>query len=212
MTRKEVFSWILAGMAIQAMIGLLAGCAPTLYPVTSGAHRSLETGRYLVWSNHPGVTSYITGILLENRHPVVERAKLETIFEEQHLILSHAKDGDVLRVGKLTGATQVIFAEVTQTRRGFLDDPTLSVTLRAVSIESGEVLWTGRAAFTDATSDPDYGAIYLTHWAWNRATCQGAWEEPTWRNKGGCQQAVATPVKTQKQEPGMWKAMKGMER
>lgn len=202
----QAISW----SALAVLYGLLlSACASSLYPITSGAHRSLETGRYLVWSNHPGVTAYITGVLLENRRPVVERARLEAIFTEQHLILSHAKDGDVLRVGKLTGATQVIFAEVHQASGSLWSGPgPQSVTIRAVSIESAEVLWSGRAAFNEASSNPDQAAIYLAHWAMNRATCPGTWEEHTASAKGGCQEGAKT-VKTT--ERSIWKELWGYE-
>src|SRR5438552_1401304 len=110
-------------LILSPVLLALVGCAWLwgpwpVYPVTSGFHSSSKAcgtpGRYAVWSKQPGVDNYIAGLLLQMGQPVVERARLEQIFHEQKLRLIHSSDADadVLHVGRLAGASQVIFAEV----------------------------------------------------------------------------------------------------
>lgn len=97
---------------------LLMSCSSTIYPVTTGAHVhqqpwGLKTDRYVVWANDPRVGQVITGHLLEWGMTVVERARLQQIFDEQKITLLHTPDDTkaVLRVGRLVGATHVVFVE-----------------------------------------------------------------------------------------------------
>lgn len=71
--------------------------------------------RFVVWSNHPGAGNHIIGILRKAGATVVERARLQEVFNEQKIRLSHTPDddADVLRVGRLIAADRVIFVEVT---------------------------------------------------------------------------------------------------
>jgi hypothetical protein len=196
---------------------LLSACSYPLYPSTAGSHAPPSKGdlgaRYVVWSNHPGVGHYITSVLLSNGRPVVERSRLDALFAEQRVTLSHTRDEDVLRVGRLVGATHVIFAEVHGVEPSLYPmierPPRQSVAIRSVAVESGEVRWTGLAAYPEPSSNPEQSVIALTYWAIERAMCDGTWEEPTASREGGCQ-AKATVIKTT--ERSIWKELWGMER
>jgi hypothetical protein len=144
---------------------------------------------------------------------VVERSRLDALFAEQRVTLSHTRDEDVLRVGRLVGATHVIFAEVHGVEPSLYPmierPPRQSVAIRSVAVESGEVRWTGLAAYPEPSSNPEQSVIALTYWAIERAMCDGTWEEPTASREGGCQ-AKATVIKTT--ERSIWKELWGMER
>jgi hypothetical protein len=181
-------------------VGLLTACSHTIYPQTSGSHapavaQALATGqkaRFVVWATHPAVAQQITEILVADGHTVVERGRLQAVFNEQKIRLSHTPDEDVLRVGRLVGATQVIFAEVSPLERGiglFATVPPVRVLVRSVDVESGTVLWSGSAAYAEPTVNPEQGAALLAVVAISRATClveRGAvWEEYSAKG-GGC--------------------------
>ena len=73
---------------------------------------------------------------------VIERAQLEQIFREQKLSLLHGdRDAELLRVGKLIGANQIVFIKTLAVSRGYL----YSVTVRGVDVVSGQILWSGQA-------------------------------------------------------------------
>jgi hypothetical protein len=120
----------------------------------------------------------------------VERSRLDALFAEQRVTLSHTRDEDVLRVGRLVGATHVIFAEAHGIDHiHYMMDPTPgeSVTVRSVAVESGEVRWVGLAAYPELSSNSEQSVIHLAYWAIMRATCEGTWEEHTASRAGGCQ-------------------------
>jgi hypothetical protein len=73
---------------------------------------------------------------------VIERAQLEELFREQKISLLHGdKDAELLRVGKLIGANQIVFIKTLAVSRGYL----YSVTVRGVDVSSGQILWSGQA-------------------------------------------------------------------
>lgn len=161
---------------------LLVSCSSSIYPVTTGAHVhqqpwGLSTDRYVVWANDPRVAQLITAYLLKWPRSVVERARLQQIFDEQKITLLHTPDDakTVLRVGRLVGASHVMFieSEVRPARPG--DNSAgfyVNVALRNVAIESGEVKWSGTAQFAERTSTPDIAVIQAANWAFIHATCE----------------------------------------
>jgi hypothetical protein len=192
---------LLSLIVLVGVGGLLAqGCSHSVYPVTTGSHSPVELtalkGPYVVWSNHEGVSNYITGMLLQQGYKVVERSRLQKIFDEQNLRISLADTseklmGEILKAGKLIGATQVIFAEVSQFRTSgsYGEAYRTSVAVRKVHVDSGEVRWSGTASYPEPTINPEKDAIALAAWAIARAECRVelgyVWEEPS-SNTGGC--------------------------
>jgi hypothetical protein len=160
------------------------------------------------------VGQHITSLLLSSGHPVVERSRLDALFAEQRVTLSHTRDEDVLRVGRLVGATHVIFAEargVDPPKYSMIEPwPRQSVTVRSVAVESGEVRWAGFAAYPEPSSNPEQSVIGLTYWAIARALCEGTWEEHTANQDGGCRKPV--PAQGAKQEKTIWGEMQKMEK
>src|SRR5712692_15157 len=100
---------------------VLQGCAGTVYPVTTGSHAAIDPAnkdkkfRFVVWATHPTIAATIMSFVQQAGHTVVERSRLDQVFKEQEIRLTHTSDDDaqILRVGKLLGAERVIFAEHT---------------------------------------------------------------------------------------------------
>ena len=63
------------------------------------------------------VAGMVTTLLLDLDINMVERAKLDEVFKEQVIQLTHADDANVLKVGKLVGAQAIIVGEVQQWER-----------------------------------------------------------------------------------------------
>ncbi|NGZ98489.1 MAG: hypothetical protein CV089_20600 [Nitrospira sp. WS110] len=221
---------------IQTLIAVLGGilslgCAtqPYVSTISNGSHiawtdeqwKEWEHGdkkvkRFVVWGDHPGVTSTVMSALQQNGQSVVERARLQEVFNEQKIVLTHTAEdyADVFRVGKLLGADVVVFAEtamrheliqvasrntlqqvfhVMQAVGTSARDPVaaqrlqlerekqdaqnrqvayhLSVAVRAVKIETGEILWNGASRINQPITEPETALILLTNAAMHRAVC-----------------------------------------
>ena len=188
---------------------VLTGCSwlwgPWLvHPVTSGSHSiATQCWRgpkgpliYAVWSARPIASQYVAGELLQRGNRVVERARLEQLFAEQHFQLLHATEADLLRIGHMAGATQMIFIDITTNPASYVTEDrgyTLSVTVRSVIVETGELCWSGTASTPDRIMSPLDESIRIgTYWAWARATCPVEagyrWVEQSSSESGGCKQ------------------------
>ena len=191
---------------------VLVGCAGTVYPVTTGSHAPIDPAnkdkkfRFVVWATHPTIAATIMSFVQQAGHTVVERSRLDQVFKEQEIRLTHTSDDDaqILRVGKLLGAERVIFAEHTISSNvvsgsyfnrygGGSQSGTIyhvSVAVRAVNIETGEVRWSGTAHYPRPINNPEAGLSYLTQSAIARAVCpieKGyEWKESTAFENGGC--------------------------
>ena len=64
--------------------------------------------------NHATAGNQVITLAQQTGLTVVERARLQQIFQEQQIRLTHTADddADILRVGKLVGADRVIFVAV----------------------------------------------------------------------------------------------------
>jgi len=193
----------LRGWAVFSFLGcvFLPGCTKVVYPVTTGSHAPYSESenkphRYVVWATHPALSAGIVQFLQVNRQIVVERSRLESVFTEQRLRLTHTADDEaqLLRVGKLIGAERIIFADHTINHSYLLfggdGGDLVSVRVRAVDVESGEVKWSGSAWYPKSVANVEDGIARLTSRAIWRALCpieQGyTWTESSASNDGGC--------------------------
>ena len=181
------------------------GCAD-VYPVSAGSHSKIEPvnpdkpPRAVVGGNHPVVIDAATQTMQEMKVQVVERARLKEILNEQKVRLTNTSEDqtDLLRVGRLLGADQIIFADATVNSKevqrvvdsygGNTKAETvyqLSVSVRNVSIETGEVRWSGTATYPKAVTNPDEGLIDLTRHAMSHAVCPLE-NGYTWDEQAGC--------------------------
>jgi hypothetical protein len=110
----------------------------------------------------------------------------------------------MLRVGKLVGAERIVFAEVTITpavsSRAYVNQYGgraqtdtiyhLSVAVRMVNVETGEIRWSGSASYPQPVNNPEVGVVYLTQSAIARAVCRVEdgykWQERSIWTQGGC--------------------------
>ena len=154
-------------ISVISLLAFLVGCEPVSLLITDGFHHSLPSSRTLmvVWGKDSASESTAITWLQRRGFRVVERARLDQIFEEQAVRLKHTPDSeaDILHVGKLAGAEIVVFVETSiRTResvefaayggmaageRKMFYDASLSV--RRVDVESGEIIWSGSARFTE---------------------------------------------------------------
>jgi hypothetical protein len=162
--------------------------------------------RFIVWGNHAGATHAALEELQRGGNTIVERAHLQELFDEQKIRLTHTSDDDarVLKVGRLAGGNRVVFVEATDKSEivsvayigpygGASRSDTVhqvSVAVRSVDVESGEVRWSGHSTLSQAITDPEVAIPLLTKAAMQRATCpleRGAkWIEVGVESKWGC--------------------------
>lgn len=194
-------------------LSFLFGCAKhTVYPITTGSHAPInlaeagKKGRFVIWASHPAVATTLMSLLQQSGQTVVERSRLDQIFHEQAIRLTHTSDDDaqILRVGKLVGADRIIFAEHTITSSiasrasftqygGHSSSDTVyhvGVAIRSVNVESGEVRWSGTAQYPSPINNPEVGLSYLAKSALLRATCPielgWTWTEASGSAQDGC--------------------------
>jgi len=145
------------------------------------------TKKYVVWGNHPGANNAVMEELQRGGQVIVERAKLQQIFNEQRIRLTATpdSDADVLRVGKLVGADRVVFVEALDRGEtmsgayvnaygGMSRSETVhhvSVSVRAVAVDTGEIVWSGRATTDRPINNPELALPKLAAAAMRRATC-----------------------------------------
>ena len=111
------------------------------------------------------VAGMVTTLLLDLDINMVERTELDEVFKEQVVQLKHADDAEVLKVGKLVGAQAIVVGEVQQWERAEGDQVSrVSLVLRMIDVESGQVLFNGEGYGADATADdPESMARAIAH-------------------------------------------------
>lgn len=119
--------------------------------------------------NAPGSGSRVAGIvttlMLDLDMNMVERAKLDEVLKEQVIQLTHADDANVLKVGRLVGAQAIIVGGVQQWEQ-HVDARTnaVSLSLRMIDVETGQLLFNGEGYLTDQTTDdPERSARIIVH-------------------------------------------------
>lgn len=149
--------------------------------------KNQERRRFVVWGNHAGATQAAISMLQQLGQTVVERARIMEIFEEQRIQLTHSPDDDarILKVGRLVGADRLVFVEASD--RGEVMKSTLvglnygesysktlhhvSVSVRCVNVENGEIRWSGHSTLERPTNNPEGAIPLLTRAAISRAMC-----------------------------------------
>lgn len=174
------------------------GCAGNIMPISNGSQSDLpEPGSTaVVWGQHKGAVGESVTILQNMGLRIVERSRLQQVFDEQKIRLTYSTDDDaqILKVGKIIGADSIVFIETetssSQTSGAFINQyggsshsetvTNASVSVRGVNVQSGEVMWTGTAHYPQAINNPEAGIVYLTQTAVLRGLCPtGAWKNDT---------------------------------
>ncbi|MEO8341637.1 MAG: PDZ domain-containing protein [Nitrospirota bacterium] len=143
-----------------------------LGPINRDTIDRYRTMAVMVFEDAPGaegsgsrVSGIVTTLLLDLDVNIVERADLDEVYKEQVVQLQHADDADVLNVGKLVGAQAIVVGEVHQWGRADGGEVgRVSLVLRMIDVESGQVLFNGEGYGSDATaSDPEDLARVIAH-------------------------------------------------
>lgn len=147
----------------------------TEYPTTTGAgpidgemiekYQTVAVLPFPDASGAPGSGSTVAGIIMaqltSKGFTVVDRMRLEKLFEEQKIQLSHSDERtNQLKVGRLSGAAAVVVGEINQwpaTRFSALDRPSpggasVALSLRLLDVETGTVLFSGEGHFTQPSA------------------------------------------------------------
>ena len=111
------------------------------------------------------VAGIVTTLLLDLDINMVERAKLDEVLKEQVIQLTHADDANVLKVGKLVGAQAIIVGGVQQWERQEAGRSNkVSLSLRMIDVETGQLLFNGEGHLADfTTDDPESSARLIVH-------------------------------------------------
>jgi len=156
---------------------------------------------FVVWGNHPAAVNRVMVLVQQGGNPIVERARLDAIFDEQKIRLMHSSEdmNALLRVGQMVGAGRVTFVEVEQrseTRSGTITTPGMiapiggiwiaapprsdnysftlhyvSVAVRTVKVDDGTIRWSGTASYDKPINNPEAAIGFLTEAAMRRAIC-----------------------------------------
>lgn len=112
-------------------------------PVTDGFNSRMSDGNetIVIVGNNNAANSVATIWLQKRGLSVLERSQLDQILAEQQLRLVRSSDDEamLLHVGRIAGASQIIFIDTTSS----------AVSIRAVDLESGKIRWTGSAHYRD---------------------------------------------------------------
>ena len=150
-----------------------------IYPATAGygpinsetidQYRSMAVMTFADAPNAPGtgakVSAIVTNLLLDLDMTIVERAKLEQVFDEQVVQLKHSEEANALRIGKIAGAKAIIVGEVQQWENTEPDKTAkVALTLRMIDVETGQLLFDGNGHSNDPISvTPDNLARLIVH-------------------------------------------------
>jgi hypothetical protein len=167
---------ILIGIVVLGLVGCSSG---TVKAVGSGSHTKQapwgnKTDWYVVWADDPQIREYLTSKLLHRGFHVVEQSRLDAVLAEQRIILPHPSGREIFKIGRLVGATNVVFADthVVPPRSGYESQGyEVSATVRNVVIETGEVKWSGKGTYAERVSQPQHAALFAVSTAYIYATC-----------------------------------------
>ena len=112
-------------------------------PVTDGFHSRMSEGNetVVIVGSNSIANSVATTWLQKRGLSVLERSQLDQLIAEQQIRLVRSSDDDamLLHVGRIAGASQIVFIDTTSS----------AVSIRAVDLESGKIGWTGSAHYRD---------------------------------------------------------------
>jgi hypothetical protein len=161
----------LAGAVLFVM---LAGCQSHNTPLTSttdGSYLRLpdNSTRALVWGTEPEAIKSLQTWLLKQRIPLIDDVKLNQLANEKGLH-QPVSNPDVLKLAKSLGANQVVFvdADVYKSQKDemlSLGQPVtfkVSIFVRALNAETGEIDWSGKAQSTEPFTNLTEGIHQLT--------------------------------------------------
>ena len=126
-------------------------------PVTDGSHSDISNGNetVVIVGDNSTANRVATTWLQKRGMSVLERSQLDQILAEQQVRLVRSSDDDAMlfHVGRIAGASQIVFIDTTSS----------TVSIRAVDLESGKIRWTGSAHYRDTRyKEPGDSSMKLT--------------------------------------------------
>jgi hypothetical protein len=161
--------------AATVLLVILASCQSHNTPLTAttdGSYLRLPNNstKALVWGTESEAVKSLKTWLLKQRISLIDDVKLNQLASERGLN-QPVSNPDVLRLAKTLGANQVIFvdADVYKSQReellSFLGQPTIykvSLFVRALNAETGEIDWSGKAQSAEDFTNLSEGIHQLT--------------------------------------------------
>ena len=137
---------------ILSMALAIVSCGRTLYPITSGSFKSLpsEGTKVIVWGDQLDSVTGTESWLEQRGLVIVPRAAVRNhVKDDGSPAGAKAESNALLKAAKVLGAQEVIFVETSA-----IAPFPASVSMRAVGVPEGEVLWEGAAWFADGRIGP----------------------------------------------------------
>jgi hypothetical protein len=155
----------------------LSGC--TVWPICDGTMKDIPSpgSKIVVWSNNPDAEAEAVSFFQKQKFKVIEKSRLQKALDEQKIRLSNTSEDEsqVMRAGKIVGADSVVFVQVEAKNGGSASRSStlknLSVTIKCVDIETGEVIWSANSHYRKPSPEPDIEVIHLTRNALARGLC-----------------------------------------
>jgi curli biogenesis system outer membrane secretion channel CsgG len=104
------------------------------------------------------VTDAFESAFLETGARIVERSQLDKALSEAALANSGLSENDSVALGRLVSANAVVLGAVTEYHKGGFGSKatTVSVSVKAIDVETGTILWKGQGTYTGATMGREY--------------------------------------------------------
>lgn len=157
---------------------LMGGCSTTA--ITEGFHKTLpqQNTRVLVWGGHPSASRMAELWLQKRGMTTLDQTRVQQIINEQHSASKDSLQDEklLLQIGKLVRVGFVVIVHTPFTKGepgapyigpyggGTMErvEYIASVSIKGVSVETGETAWSGSARYPGSYEDLDKGLKELT--------------------------------------------------
>lgn len=165
-------------LGLSFCLALLGGC--NMNAITEGFHKTLpqQNARVLVWGGHPSALRMTELWLQRHGLTTVDQVRIQQIVNHQHITVKDAwqDQKELLQIGKVARADFVVVVHTPFTK-GAPGAPYIgpygggtmerleyiaSVSIKGVSVETGETAWSGSARYPGRYSDLENGLEELT--------------------------------------------------
>lgn len=104
------------------------------------------------------VTDAFESAFLETGARIVERSQLDKAIQEAAFANSGLTENDGVALGKLVSANAVVLGSVTEYHKGGFGSKatTVSVSVKAIDVETGTIIWKGQSTYTGASMGREY--------------------------------------------------------
>lgn len=170
---RKVMARVLLGMTSLGMSEMVIGIEEAyeadslLSPVTEGFYKYdlRRPSTLIVLGNHPNAVAAATNSFVRLGVRVIDPAQVEGLLAKHPIpsVYTVEFEAEVRTVGKTLGVEQAVFVRTAPH----------TVSLQGVSVETGEILWFGKAQSLGEgdVHSPEREVARLTDWAFDRIWC-----------------------------------------